>query len=207
MARTPGARNNDYDAKRAHMAAAVARALVASGTARPSLRQLARATGFSVNNLRHYFESRDGLIAAALAAIEAQGKPHTRRVLAMADAPASQTLKSVLREIAEGWDSFLGDMHVTGLAEGLGSQTLGPAYVTHLLEPTLQSFEQLLGAYAEQSLLRTDTPLRELALSLLSPVLLALLHQSSLSGERCRPLDIHSYIDRHVDGFLRAYGA
>lgn len=207
MARTTGARNNDYEDKRAAMAAAVAMALVRAGAGRPSLRELARETGFSVNNLRHYFGDRDGLVTAAMAAIEAQGKQHTDRVRAMAaTAPPEEVLPAVLHEIASSWDTFLGNMHVAGLAEGLGSQALGPSYVNHILEPTLQSFELLVQDYIGRGLLRGESA-RALALSLAAPVLMALLHQSSLFGARCRPLDVHAYIDSHVAGFMRAHGA
>lgn len=205
MARTTGARNSDYEEKRDSMAAAAALVLMRAGAGRPSLREFARETGISVNNIRHYFGDRDGLIAAAMAAIEAQGQQHIDRVRAMAAAPPAETLPAVLHEIAAGWDSFLGSMHVAGLAEGLGSETLGPAYVDHILEPTLQSFEGLIQEYLQQGKLHGSSA-RALSLSLAAPPVLALLHQSSLRGATCRPLDIHAYIDEHVAGFLRAYG-
>jgi len=205
MARTTGARNSDYEDKRNTMAATVAFVVIKHGADRLSLREIARETGFSVNNLRHYFTNRDGLIEAALAAIERNGTPYTRRIAALADKPPAEALPALLRDIAGGWEGFLGNMHLAGLAEGLGSESRGPSYVNHILEPTLQTIEQLMAAYVEQGKL-SGAP-RALALTFAAPVLLAMLHQSSLFGARCRHLDVEGYIDGHVAGFLRAYTA
>jgi hypothetical protein len=45
-----------------------------------------------------------------------------------------------------------------------------------------------------------------MALSLMSPALLVLLHQGPLGGETARPLLWEAFIEDHVDAFLRAYG-
>lgn len=187
------------------MASAVAAVLVRSGAGRLSLREIARETGFSVNNLRHYFKNRDGLITAALSILEGQGEQHAQRALGMTDQPPGEVLAHLLHEIAGGWTTFLGNMHVAGLAEGLGSDTLGPAYVRHILEPTLQTFEAVIASYLSDGRLQ-GAPARALSLTLVSPPLLALLHQSSLFGATCRPLDVHAFIDTHVQGFIRGYG-
>jgi hypothetical protein len=39
----------------------------------------------------------------------------------------------------------------------------------------------------------------------LSPVVLALLHQDSLLGAECRPLDVPKLLETHVDAFLRSF--
>jgi hypothetical protein len=40
---------------------------------------------------------------------------------------------------------------------------------------------------------------------LLSPVVLGLLHQDSLGGAQCRPLELPRFLETHVDAFLRAF--
>ena len=83
-------------------------------------------------------------------------------------------------------------------------EALGPAYIDHILEPTLAVVEQMLEIWRERG--EVDVPdLRTAALGLLAPVVLAMLHQRGLGGVNCRPLDVDAFLDAHVDGFLRGY--
>ena len=73
-----------------------------------------------------------------------------------------------------------------------------------MLEPTLQALEKRLQASIEHGLIiECDT--RHAALALVSPLLLALLHQHDLGGTRCRPLSVPALIDQQVRMFSRAY--
>ena len=73
-----------------------------------------------------------------------------------------------------------------------------------VLEPTLQALEKRLQASIEHGLIiECDT--RHAALALVSPLLLALLHQHDLGGTRCRPLSVPNLIDEQVNMFARAY--
>lgn len=204
MARTTGARNTDYQEKRQKMAAEAANTLLHSAAQRPSLREFARTMNVSVNNLRHYFGDRDGLIEAAMETMLSRGAPHIERMLSRAELPLKEAVHNTLHELVTGWEPFLSNLHVSGLSEGLVSERLGPAYVNFLLEPTLQPFERLFQTYIDRGQLRS-TSTRTMALVLLSPVILALLHQGALGGSACRPLDLHAFLDEHIDGFLRGY--
>ncbi|MCB9763251.1 MAG: TetR/AcrR family transcriptional regulator [Alphaproteobacteria bacterium] len=206
MARTPGALNADHDEKRQEMAEAIARTLISTGWEESSLRGLSRATGLSVNNLRHYFGDRDGAIVAAMAVIESWGAPHMAAALSLVERPPGEGLRLFFRQLAGAWTPHsLQASHGGGLAAGLGSETLGPAYVDHVLEPTLQLIEALLTRWIARGALQAGDA-RVMALSLSAPVILALLHQRDLHGRRCRPLDVDAFIDAHVDGWLTGYG-
>jgi hypothetical protein len=99
---------------------------------------------------------------------------------------------------------FVGDLHRIGLAEGLRNPHTALDYLNDVLEPTLQALEtRLAGLVAQRAIVECDT--RHAALLLLSPLLLALLHQRDLGGTRCRPLSIPALIDEHVKVFVRAY--
>jgi hypothetical protein len=100
----------------------------------------------------------------------------------------------------------VGKMYASTLALGLGSKAVGPAYVNHVLEPMLQAGESLLRQHQERGELIIDD-VRHGSLMLLSPVVFGLLHQDSLGGAQCRPLDVPRFLETHVDAFLRAFPA
>jgi hypothetical protein len=133
------------------------------------------------------------------------GAPFMARASTPVDGDVRASLRQFLKGLAVAWDRFrVGPMHGAMLAEGLTVRRLGPSYVTLLLEPLLQVGEQLLQRHADRGELEL-LEVREAALVLQAPVVLALLHQSNLSGDGCRPLDLEAFIERHVDTFLRAY--
>lgn len=166
---------------------------------------MARAAGISVNNLRHYFGTREQLIEAVFEHLGRAGDPYVRQALAWAELPPGEGLVIFLRALEAAWTrEQLGGLHLSGISEGLGSPALGPAYVEHLLEPTLVVAERMLERWHERGLLHIDEP-RVAALALLAPLVLALLHQRGLGGSRCRPLEFGPMIDRHVAAFLRAW--
>jgi AcrR family transcriptional regulator len=207
--RTYGAKNADHGAKRASMVAAIAPVVMRAAPDRPSLREMAKAAGVSVNNLRHYFGTREGVLEAVFESMGIAGEPYIRRAIGFTDLPAPLGLRRLLEEIVAAWTpDELGGLHRSGISEGLGSQELGPAYVTHLLEPTLAVVERMLEIWAERGEVEiAEDQVRAAALALMAPVILALLHQRGLGGERCRALDFAEFIETHVDGFLRGWSS
>jgi AcrR family transcriptional regulator len=205
MARTTGSRNADYDEQRATLARKVGEALRKDGGVSASLRALAESAGTSVATLRHYFVDRDGLLRAVMEGLRADAAPY----LAMSAQPLFGDVRaSVLRflnGLSTAWIRHrVGAMYASSLAIGLGNRQIGPSFVNHVLEPLLQTGESLLRQHVERGELKTDD-VRHASLMLLSPVVFALLHQDSLSGAECRPLDVPRLIETHVDAFLRAH--
>jgi AcrR family transcriptional regulator len=205
VARTPGARNADYDAQRLALARKVRDRVMEPDGLRASMRELAEAAGTSVATLKHYFEDREGLMRAVLESQHVDAAPY----LAMASIPipgdVRASLRAYLTRLKGAWfEHGVGVIQATSLAGGLSSPALGPTYVNHLLEPLLGTCETLLRRHVE---LNDLGPLdaRVAGLQFLAPVVLALLHQDSLSGASCRPLDLDAFFDAHVDAFLRAW--
>ncbi|HEY8210279.1 MAG TPA: TetR/AcrR family transcriptional regulator [Myxococcaceae bacterium] len=204
MARTRGSRNVDYDATRKRLLERVRRRLVKAGGASASFRELAEAAEVSVPTLRHYFSSREALLADVLAAMHHDGLPYLHAVAAGELGTLEQSLRWLLRALAEGWRRGVGSIHAFGIAAGMNHEMLGPAYLNEILEPTLQATEARLARHVA----RGDFPrcdLRLAALELSSPLVLALLHQIPLGGTRCRPLDVDALAEAHLQVFLRAY--
>lgn len=210
MGRPIGSKNPDYDRKRAALAeAAIPRLLADEGAT--SLNDLADAVGVSVPTLKHYFGDRAGLVAAAWRRQAELARPHLATAATPSAADLATSLHDLLRELVRAWRAFgVGRVFTVGLASGVYDDSVGPAYLDGVLEPTLQAVEQRLRAHAEagQLQLRPDDAdgLRAAALVLLSPVVLALFHQDALGGASCRALDVEAFVRWHVDAFVRAHG-
>ncbi|MBL8677721.1 MAG: TetR/AcrR family transcriptional regulator [Myxococcales bacterium] len=206
MARPTGALNQDHAETRERLASAAFERLCAPDGIRVSFRELAQSAGVSVPTLKHYFEDREGVIAAALEHARKLGAPYLLMMTRPPDGPLRESVLGTMRFLAMGWPMGLDKCHAMGLAQGLEEPRLGPAYINEVLEPTTQAFEARLAHFAARGELK-DCSLRVAALALVAPVLVALLHQGSLGGRACRPLDIDAFLVEHVERWADAYGA
>ncbi|MDX2010946.1 MAG: TetR/AcrR family transcriptional regulator [Myxococcaceae bacterium] len=199
MARPGGTRNKDFAQTRLGLLGTLTREVLSDRSRLSSFNELARAAGVSRTTLRHYFEDRSGVIAALIgywATFEPAGEvPRT--------GSAFERLEAALLFLVSGWDRGLGDFFELGLQPAIGDQRVGPAFVTHFLEPLLQNFEVQLGDLVREGVLG-PTDARFASIELVSPVVMALLHQRSLSGAGCRPLDVVAFTRDHVRRFVDA---
>ena len=116
-----------------------------------------------------------------------------------------QSLQRFLSSLQTAWFKYgVGAMYASTLAVGLGNRPVGPSFVSHVLEPLLQTGESLLRQHVERGELQIDD-VRHASLLFLSPVVLALFHQDSLAGAQSRPMDVPQMMNTHVDAFLRAF--
>jgi AcrR family transcriptional regulator len=207
VARTTGSRNANYEEQRLTLARQVRRIVMVPGGPQSSLRDMASAAAVSVATLRHYFQDREGVLTAVLESQRIDAAPY----LAGASMPPPRSasvrsaLLTLLMRFKDAWFQHgVGKVYAASLEAGLSASRLGPAYVESILEPLLQMGEGCLRRHVERGELG---PLNErfAALELLSPVLLGLLHQDSLLGKSCRPLEVDRFLRDHVDRFVRAY--
>ena len=205
MARTRGSRNADYETRRAELTRKVTLALQQDGGVNASLRELAAFAGTSQTTLRHYFTDRDGLLRAVMEGLRADSAPYLAMAAQPVDGDVRASLLRFLGSVRTAWFKYgVGKMYASTLAVGLGNPRVAPSFVDHVLEPLLQTGEALLRRHVERGELAI-ADVRHGALALLSPVVLALLHQDSLRGAQCRPLDVPAMLETHVDAFLRAF--
>lgn len=210
MGRTPGARNQDYEATREALARKALGAVVRSG-AQVSLHELAREADVAIPTLKHYFGGRSGAVAEALRTVR---KDAAQYIEDMSD-PGPLGLAASLEKLASGlaavWiPAGVGQVFTAGMAAGLFDETAGPGYLDGVLEPTVLAMEARLRAHARRGEARLDPDdelaVRTAALVFLSPLLVALIHQHGLSGTRCRPLPMKAFIEELVARFVAAYG-
>lgn len=204
MGRPAGHRNADFAQKREEILGRVRDAMMARG-AGLSFRELAEAADTSVSNLRHYFGDRDTLVVAVAERASRDGAPFMDAAAIPRPGPLDEVLRGFLLDTVFAWRRFGVDrVHTVSLTEGLGSDVRGAGYVRYVLEPTLQTAERLLAALVARGDL-PDQDLRSAALTLVGPVLLALLHQDGLNGKACRPLDVEAFAAAHVRGWLTGH--
>jgi AcrR family transcriptional regulator len=203
MARTPGSRNQDYAETRRRLATTVSTALVRDDGRPATFRDLARAANVSEPTLKHYFKDHEGVIIAALEVMAENARGVGSMLEPFQKLTAPRALKGFLLRLVDGFRHFgVGAVFSGGLSVGLGHPRLGPAFVSCILEPTLVHTETLLASLQAQKKLRKG-PVREWAVSIAAPVVLALLHQDPLGGRSVRPLDLNAFIEAHVDLLLQ----
>jgi len=198
----PRPRRAEYDGKRRQLLGRIVQRFKQPD--RPSMRELAVAAEVSVPTLRHYFGDREGVVSAVLADAHARGAPFLA-LAARADGPLEPSLRSGLMQIVQGHLFAVGGFHAIGLTEGLLHRTLGPHYLQTILEPALQAFELRLQAHIERGELK-PVNMRHAALGLISPVVLFMLHQGELGGQRVRPGAADELVEHLVTGFVAAWG-
>lgn len=204
MGRPLGKHGKDFEAKRSALLAKLGEYLVAELPHQPSLRQLASAAGVSVPTLRHYFGTREDVIAAYLTQFGDAGAPYLAIARTYTE-PFHASIPGLVDFILEGLvRARVIDGHAVAFTEALAAPMLGPIYLRHVLEPTLQAVEARLADHQARGEMRKVDP-RTAALALVAPLLLAALHQCALGGEQIRPLDLASFGQDIAAAFLRSY--
>ena len=209
MARPKGARAAEYEAKRIALLRRMAVRTLRPDAARSSFRQLAEAAEVSAPTLRHYFGDRPAVIAAMLETYLEDG----RRGLEAVAEPTGDLATSIRDYAASLLSAMrapravrLGDVFAVSLSEGLVDGEIGPSALKSVLDPSIEVLRRRLDAHVRRGeMLSTDT--HAAALVLLSPLLLAILHQDHLGGRDCSPVDLDATFESVCAAFLRAYAA
>jgi AcrR family transcriptional regulator len=205
MGRPQGKHNEDYEQKREALLEKLGPRLVATAD-RASFREMAAFARVSVPTLRHYFTDRNGVIRAWLEWKGGRGRQYLT-TLSWSDEDFAASIRSMLAFVAMGMDrGRVIELHIVGLAEGLTNPSLGPTYLQSILEPTLAAAEARLSTHMQRGEMR-QVDVRAAALALLSPLILAMLHQRDLGGETLRCLNVDAFIESHAGAFVLAYGA
>lgn len=204
MPRKTGDRNRDFDQKREQILDSLQKRLLSEDAPRITMNEMAVAAGVSLSSLRHHFGSRSEVIAALLCRYGLIGKQYHQQIMAPPSQPMREALPLLLKMILMGLRHGVLDIHAVGLAVGMRDAIVGPAYLQQILEPTLRAVETRLGHHVQSGELQ-PCDLRIAALSLLSPLLLAAIHQNGLGGHAVRALSLDQLCDELASRFIRAY--
>lgn len=205
MPRPAGARNHDFDQKRASLLDTLTDYALSVSTQRPSLRQFAIAAGQSEPTLRHYFGDRQGLVIEIIENIRQRAIP----IWAVAATPAADPVAAI-QEFMEFSKVGMTDRgytqaHTFGLMEGFSDPVVGRAYLEKMLDPALESISDKF----------RDTPggpagpreLRAAALLAMGPMFLLVAHQDLLGGQEYAPIDTAKTMDYLKEWLSRSFAS
>lgn len=209
MARTKGARNADYEAKRRELLGRLLPRFVDRTQGRPSFRQFAAAAGVTMPTLKHYFGDRSDVVAAVLEDYRRQGEPRLQLV-AQPAGDFETSIREFAHELVNGLQASdgavrLGDVVSASLAEGLIDPEISPIALSCILNPAIEALERRLRAHIARGEMRETVDVQAAAIALLAPILLAVLHQDQMQGAGRQPIALLVLAGEVASAFVRAY--
>lgn len=209
LPRAKGVKNADYEEKRRELLERMLPRFARLDVERPSLRQLAAAAEVTAPTLQHYFGDRTGVIAALLDEYRRRGEPRLN-----AAAQAAGAFEGSVREFATSFvmglqargNVRLGDMFAACLAESLADPQICPLALSNIVDPAIDALSRRLEGHIGRGEMRQADP-RTAALVLLSPLLIAVLHQDQLGGRASRHIELPQLAQDVAEAFVRAYAA
>lgn len=209
LPRAKGVKNADYEAKRRELLDRMLPRFARLDLERPSLRQFAAAAEVTAPTLQHYFGDRTGVIEALLAAYRERGAPRLA-IAAKANGPFAESIREFAQALVFGMQAGsaarLGDVMAASLCEGLADPQISPLALAHIIDPAVDALVARLDEHAARGeMIETDR--RAAALLLLSPLILAVLHQDQMKGRASRHIELSGLAESVAAAFVRAYAA
>jgi AcrR family transcriptional regulator len=163
MPQPNGSRNRDYSESRRDLARRISATMEPESIVRASLREFGASAGVSLPTLLHYFADAGEVIAEVLAIRFSVGAQF-REEVARADGDFATSLRELIAYLAIGLTQRqVLDGHHIGLSNGMGSRTVGLAYLESVVEPALRAVEARLKTYLDRGEMRPCEPARRRA--------------------------------------------
>ena len=207
MPRTKGATNKDSAQRKLDILTRIWAYMRQHKNKPLSWREMATAGEVGLATLSHHFGKRDDVVKAILQAKKVEGK-EALSILAEPNGSFEVSIRYALEHLLTGLiDYDVGDLVSLGLSEGINHEAIGPTFVEEGLEPIIQSAMQRLKAHQVRGEMRLDVDLRTAAISLVSPLLIAYLHQINLGGGDAYPMKLGAIAKQVCETFVRAHSA
>ena len=188
MPRPAGARNHDFDDKRAALLDTLTDYALSAALTRPSLRQFAIAAHQSEPTLRHYFGDRQGLVIEIIGNLNKRAQV-TWEMAARPAANPAEAVKDYLSFSKAGMEKgIFNKFHAFALIEAFADDTVGKVYLEQIMEPSLKAFSDKLRSTPGAT--RDEAELRAATLLASAPLLLLGMHQDLLGGKHDAPIDM-----------------
>lgn len=209
MPRAKGVKNADYETKRRELLDRMLPRFARLDVERPSLRQLAAAAEVTAPTLQHYFGDRTGVVAALLEEYRRRGASRLGMV-ARPNGAFAQSMRDFALRLVFGLQAPVsvrpGDVLAATLCEGLADPQISPLALDHIIDPAVDALVVRLEEHSARGEI-IDTDLRAAALVLLSPLMLAVLHQDQMKGSESRHIELAGLAEHVSAAFVRAYAA
>jgi AcrR family transcriptional regulator len=209
LPRAKGVKNADYETKRRELLDRMLPRFARLDLERPSLRQLATAAEVTAPTLQHYFGDRTGVVAAMLEEYRSRGATRLG-IVAKANGPFAESMREFALSLVFGMQAKgavrLGDVMAASLCEGLADPHISPLALDHIIDPAVDALVVRLEEHAARGEI-IEADLRAAALMLLSPLLLAVLHQDQMNGCESRHIELTGLAEQVSAAFVRAYAA
>src|SRR5262249_52863731 len=146
--------------------------------------QLAAAADVTAPTLQHYFGDRTGVVAALLEEYRQRGESRLAKV-SRPHGPFADSIREFAHSFVFGMQAGHpvrpGDVLAASLCEGLADPLVSPLALGHIIDPAVDALTARLAEHAARGEMVADD-LRGAALMLVSPLLLAVLHQDQMNG-------------------------
>ena len=202
--RPKGSRNAGFDERRAALLERLRERLIARDAPLPTLRALAAAAGCGISTLTHYFGRREDIVRAVFDDIATSASDDRHAARTAMDGFSTSIHAETRRAVGALGEPHIADSIAMGLTEGMGHAVLGPAFLDTILEPFIVAIADKCRDHIDRGEMEPVDP-RFAAISLLSPLLIAALHQRGLGGAECLPLDMDALGQHVAEGFIRAW--
>jgi AcrR family transcriptional regulator len=174
---------------------------------RPSLRQLAVAAAVTAPTLQHYFGDRAGAVAALLEEYDRLSEARLKR-MAEPRGPFAESMRAFAQDFVAALQARgpvrLGDMLAASLCEGLADPLVSPHALREIIDPAVDALAGRLQRHMAAGEMR-EGDVRTASLMLVSPLLLAVLHQDQMNGRAIRPLALEPTAEAMAAAFVRAF--